>query len=259
MLDSSTPENTGANLIPLTDNDGVQAVMGRDLHAFLESKEPYTRWMNRLIEKYGFLAGQDFMTKMSESTGGRPSENHILTMDMAKEISMVQNNEKGREARQYFIECERRAKQATPAIPRTYVEALRAAADNAERAEQAEQQALEARQQLEVVQPKAEAYDQFMEADGTYSIGVVAKMLGYSQNKLFDLLRNKGVLIAKGALRNTPYQRYMHHFAVNSYDFERSDGTRGTSYTTKVQPSGIDFIRRKLVESAPQPSLTVIA
>lgn len=122
-------------LIPIHNNDGAQAVMGRDLHAFLESKEAYTRWISRLIEKYGFVAGQDFMTKMSESTGGRPSENHILTLDMAKEISMVQNNDKGRQARRYFIECERRAKSSALAIPQTYAEALRAAADNAERAE----------------------------------------------------------------------------------------------------------------------------
>ena len=93
---------------------------------------------------------------------------------------------------------------------------------------------------------KADMYDRFLGADGTYSIGNVAKMVGLSQNKLFDRLRNSGVLIAKGAMRNTPYQRYMHHFSVHPYDFERSDGTRGTSYTTRVQPSGIQFICRKL-------------
>jgi len=94
--------------------------------------------------------------------------------------------------------------------------------------------------------PKVDAYDAFMDADGTYSVGNVAKMLGLSQNKLFDSLRNCGVMIAKGAMRNTPYQQYMHHFTVKAYEFERSDGTRGTSYTTRVQPSGVDFIRRKL-------------
>ncbi|MDO5730777.1 MAG: phage antirepressor KilAC domain-containing protein [Corynebacterium sphenisci] len=94
--------------------------------------------------------------------------------------------------------------------------------------------------------PKADAYDTFISADGTYSIGNVAKMLGLSQNKLFDELRNAGILIAKGAMRNTPYQRYMHHFTVRAYEYGRHDGTRGSSYTTRVQPSGIDFIRRKL-------------
>lgn len=94
--------------------------------------------------------------------------------------------------------------------------------------------------------PKVDAYNLFIDADGTYSIGSVAKMVGRSQNKLFADLRNNGILIAKGAQRNTPYQKYMHHFAVKAYDFERSDGTHGTSYTPRVQPSGIAFIARKL-------------
>ena len=116
---------------------------------------------------------------------------------------------------------------------------LALAAEAARRAEEAETA-------LEAAKPKVEAYDAFMDADGTYSVGAVAKMLGLSQNKLFDRLRNEGVLIAKGAMRNTPYQAYMHHFTVKAYDFERSNGDRGTSYTTRVQPSGVDFIRRKL-------------
>ncbi|MEI3845361.1 MULTISPECIES: phage antirepressor [unclassified Microbacterium] len=116
---------------------------------------------------------------------------------------------------------------------------LRLAAEAAERAEAAEAKiALDA--------PKVEAYDTFMDADGTYGVGAVAKMLGLSQNKLFDLLRNAGVLIAKGAMRNTPYQKYMQYFSVVAHPFERSNGERSVSYTTKVQPSGVDFIRRKL-------------
>lgn len=74
----------------------------------------------------------------------------------------------------------------------------------------------------------------------------IAEMLGWSQNKLFADLRNAEVLIAKGPMRNTPYQKYMHHFAVKAYEFERSDGTHGTSYTTRVQPSGVAFVARKL-------------
>lgn len=104
--------------------------------------------------------------------------------------------------------------------------------------------ALEAK--VEEIEPKAEAYDIFMDSDGTYSVGNVAKMLGFSQNKLFTELRNHGVLIAKGAMRNTPYQQYMHHFTVKAYSYTRSDGNEGTSYTTRVQPSGVDFIRKKL-------------
>lgn len=110
-------------------------------------------------------------------------------------------------------------------------------------------------EQIAVLEPKAEAYDAFIDADGTYSVGNVAKMLRLSQNKLFDLMRNAGVMIAKGAMRNTPYQKYMHHFAVKAFEFERSDGTRGTSYTTRIQPSGVDFIRKKI--GLEQPLLAV--
>lgn len=101
-------------------------------------------------------------------------------------------------------------------------------------------------EKIAVLEPKADAYEAFMNADGTYSVGRVAKMLGLSQNKLFAELRNHGVLIAKGHMHNTPYQRYMHHFKVTPYSYERKDDTIGCSYTTTVQPSGVEFIRRKL-------------
>lgn len=110
----------------------------------------------------------------------------------------------------------------------------------------AETERLELEAKNKQLEPKADAYDTFLDGDGTYSIGNVAKMLGTSQNKLFTELRNRGVLIPKGAMRNTPYQKYMHHFAVKAYEFQRSNGTTGTSYTTRVQPSGIDFIRTKI-------------
>lgn len=106
------------------------------------------------------------------------------------------------------------------------------------------------------LEPRAEFYDKFMDADGTYSVGAVAKMLGTSQNKLYDELRNAEVLIAKGCMRNTPYQRYMHHFAVKAYEYERHDGTRGTSYTTRVQPSGIEFVARKVGRAVTIPAAT---
>lgn len=94
--------------------------------------------------------------------------------------------------------------------------------------------------------PKAEAYDSFLDATGKYAVGAVAQMLGTSQNKLFRELRNRHVFIASGSRRNTPYQQYAHHFEVIPHEFERSNGELGCSYTTYVQPSGIDFIRRKL-------------
>ncbi|MEV0367570.1 phage antirepressor [Nocardia fusca] len=112
------------------------------------------------------------------------------------------------------------------------------------KAERAKRMELE--QKVAADAPKVEAYDQFMEADGTYLVGTVARMLGTSQNKLFAELRDRGVFIAKGSMKNTPYQRFMQHFTVKATHFERTDGSEGVSYTTRVKPSGIDFIRRRL-------------
>lgn len=110
----------------------------------------------------------------------------------------------------------------------------------------AEQERLALEAKNRELEPKAEAYDSFLDATGKYNVGAVAKMLGTSQNKLFRELRNRGVFIAKGAMRNTPYQQYMQHFEVIPHEFERSSGEIGCSYTTYVQPSGIDFIRKRL-------------
>ncbi|MCK6083049.1 phage antirepressor KilAC domain-containing protein [Corynebacterium kefirresidentii] len=249
------PANTGANdnvVIPLTDHDGTQAVMGRDLHAFLEVSERYTQWFARM-EEYGFNAGQDFIRETGKSTGGRPSVNHIISLDMAKEISMIQRTDKGKQARQYFIECERRAKQPTiNGAELTRMELIQIAMN-------AETERLQLEAKNKELEPKADAYDEFIDATGKYNIGTVAKMFGKGQNWLFRELRNAGVLISKGAMRNTPYQQYMHHFEVKAHSFERSNGTQGVSYTTYVQPSGIQFIQRKLNLSSIDPMLPEVA
>lgn len=108
-------------LIKVTEENGEQLVSARELHEFLESKQEFTNWFKNRIEKYGFLENEDFMTILSKS-GGRPQTNYILKLDMAKELSMVEANEKGSQARRYFIECE---KKALKQIPVNYLEALK--------------------------------------------------------------------------------------------------------------------------------------
>ena len=229
-----------SDLIPIQDNDGVQAVMGRDLHKFLEVETPYHIWFPRMVE-YGFSAGQDYTNKnVQNPSGGRPRTDHIITLDMAKEISMIQRTDKGKQARQYFIECERRAR--SPKIDASQITRM----ELIQIAMNAEQERLALEAKNKELEPKAEAYSSFIEADGKYSIGAVGKMLGIGQNKLFRELRNRRVLISKGNMRNTPYQHYMHHFEVKAYTITHSDGTESVRHTTYVQPSGIDFIRKKL-------------
>lgn len=133
-------------------------------------------------------------------------------------------------------------------IPKTLPDALRLAADQAERAELAEARVLQLDARVEADAPKVAAYERFMDDDGLYSVGAVAKILGWGQNKLFAELRNRGVLIAEGHMRNTPYQVYMRHFDVRIHEHQLSDGTWTASYVTKVRPSGIEFIAKKVGE-----------
>lgn len=101
-------------------------------------------------------------------------------------------------------------------------------------------------QKLAIDAPKVEQWDKFMDADGTYSMGTVAKILGIGRQKLFDQLRALGVIQPAGSMKRTPYQRYAHHFVVKATTFERSDGVKGVNYTTLVKPSGLEFIAKKL-------------
>lgn len=88
--------------------DEVNAVDAKILYSFLNVKTPFNKWIDRRIKEYEFLINSDFQTFLSKSTGGRKATEYILSFDMAKELSMVENNAKGREARRYFIDCEKR-------------------------------------------------------------------------------------------------------------------------------------------------------
>ena len=91
-----------------------QTVDGRELHAFLENGDKFTSWISDRIDQFGFEENIDFVSFWENSekpTGGRPHKVYALSLSMAKELSMVERNEKGKQARLYFIDCEKRAKQ----------------------------------------------------------------------------------------------------------------------------------------------------
>lgn len=108
-------------LIKITTNEnGEQLVSGRELHEFLEVNEKYTDWFKRMVE-YGFAENVDFigLSEKSEKLGGRPRTNHAMTLNMAKEVSMIQRTEKGKQARLYFIDVENQYKAIQKRLPNT--------------------------------------------------------------------------------------------------------------------------------------------
>ena len=192
-----------SELIPLTNTeDGARAVMGRDLHHFLEVHSNYTTWIRRLIEKYDFVEGQDYLSKTGkvarEGRGDVDQLDHILTLDMAKELSMVQNNARGRQARRYFIECERRAQQPQFELPQDYVSALRELATTVEARDLAEKRARE-------LEAPAKSWATMAAAGGDYSVSAAAKTLSRDPNisigrdQLFAFMADeKWIFRAKG-------------------------------------------------------------
>lgn len=112
-------------------NTTVQLCDARTLHTFMQVRRDFTSWIKGRIRKFGFTLGEDYLLKIgspdlvNQTRGGNKKEttDYHLTLDMAKELSMVENNEQGRAARRYFIECERRSQPThhNPAVDYTRV------------------------------------------------------------------------------------------------------------------------------------------
>jgi anti-repressor protein len=113
-------------LIPISEHDGKKAVSARLLHAFLESKKDFSDWIKHRIQKYQLIENVDYQVLLPQKveqngSGGYNRIEYALSLDCAKELSMVEGNVKGKQARQYFIACEQKLKEIAP---HTYKEAL---------------------------------------------------------------------------------------------------------------------------------------
>lgn len=87
----------------------INSANAREIFQFLNSEQEYANWIKNRISHYDFIENQDYIIELVY-TKGRPRKEYYVTLDMAKELCMVENNEKGRQARRYFIDCEKRLK-----------------------------------------------------------------------------------------------------------------------------------------------------
>lgn len=235
------------SLIKITENErGEPTVSGRELYKFLEVTERYSNWFNRMLQ-YGFVENVDYLgCKVFNTQARQELQEHILKISMAKEIAMLQRNEKGKQIRQYFIEVEKRYNDPMYQMARSLQYANNIIEQNRIEINKLE---LENKEQKEIIieqKPKVEYYDKVTSSKKAISMSEVAKLLKFKsktnkrpigRNILFGILRGNNLLNKY----NQPYQKY-----VNAGYFEVKQSynnyTGEPIYTTLVTSKGIEYI-----------------
>lgn len=211
-------------IIPIENKDGQQAVNARHLYAWLGVRKQFADWIKMQIVRCDLIENQDFEVihqKVKNSNGGRPQDDYALSLNAAKEISMMSQTEKGKQARRYFIECERIAQEKQKpmmVLPQNYEEALaklleQVKENNALMIEnRMQKRELERKQsgielaygivkdfqkEVERSRAKVEVYDQVINStqeDGLFTTRQVAQEIGMSDHRLYAILMQIGVL-----------------------------------------------------------------
>jgi len=224
-------------LIKIENRNGIETVNARELHNFLGVGRDFSNWIKNRIEKFNFIEGEDFITTLAK-TGERQNvvmKDYYITFDMAKELSMVENNDRGREARRYFIEVEKRARQiSTPKLSddELVLQALLIQKDKITRLEK----------KIEQDRDKVQFFHDVTGSRDAIEMSKVAKIIdcGMGRNQLMEFLRKNGVL----RNNNEPYQKYVDQrwFRVIEQKYEAQPGETKISIKTLVYQKGIDGI-----------------
>ena len=227
-------------LITIKNENGKQLVSARELYDKLELSERFSKWWDRFSE-YGFVENVDYTPhQMVHPQNKQEMQDYILTMDMSKQICMLQRSEIGTKFRLYFIECEKKLNNQF-AVPKTYREALLLAA--------AQQEEIEKLQlTIETDKPKVEFYEAVTESSDTIDMGTVAKVLnvkGVGRNTLFEILRKNKVLMSN----NSPFQSYIDKgwFRQIETKFTKPTGDIAINIKTVVFQKGVEGIRKIVI------------
>jgi phage antirepressor YoqD-like protein len=230
------------NLIKVNYESDRPTVLGRDLHTMLEVGTAYKDWFPRMCE-YGFSEGTDFSSFLSESTGGRPATDHQLSIDMAKEICMLQRSEKGKQCREYFIAIEKQWNRPEAVMARAL--------------QFADKQIKALSAKVEQDKPKVLFASAVETSRTTILIGELAKLIRQNgvevgQNRLFTWLRDNGYLIRRaGADYNMPTQYSMERgwFEIKETVINRPVGSITVSRTPKVTGKGQTYFVNAFLDS----------
>ncbi len=229
-------------LIKITQKDGEQAVSARELYDFVGyDKSQWSRWyQTNIINNKFAVENIDYQT-LDTVSNGNMTKDFAITISFAKEICMMARTDKGKEARLYFIECEKMLRTKFD-IPKTYADALQLAANQAKQIE--EQNKL-----IEEQKPKVEFFDQVTDSKDAVDMKECAKILnmGIGRNRLFEFLRSRSILDRK----NLPYQIFIDrgYFRTVETSYTKSDGTNCINIKTVVYQKGMEYIRN-LIKNA---------
>lgn len=224
-------------------NFDAQTVSARELHERLHIGTRFNDWFPRMCE-YGFEEGKEYYSKTSKTSesGGRPSVDYDISVDMAKQICMIQRTPEGKQCRQYLIDLEKAWNTPEQVMAR----ALRIANQTIDSLKQNNMKLLADNEQMK---PKAEFFDAVADSKTEISMNEVSKVLGikgYGRNNLFEFLRRNGILDRW----NVPYQRYIDcgWFRVIEQKYTRN-GEPCVSTKTLVYQKGVDAIRKKILDA----------
>lgn len=226
-------------------------VSARELHEGLEINTRFNDWFSRMTE-YGFENGKDFYSKMSKTseTGGRPAVDYQISIDMAKQICMIQRNEKGRQYRQYFLDMEK----AWNTPEQIFARALKMADQQIEKLKASNASLVE---DIQRMRPKEVFADAVSVSNTCILIGELAKILKQNgvdigQNRLFTWMRENRFLISrKGTDYNMPTQRSMEAglFEIKERTINNPDGSVRITKTVLVTGKGQQYFVNKFLNN----------
>lgn len=233
-------------LIPINYDGEQPTVSARGLHEKLHIETPFKKWIDRMCE-YGFEEFKDFWTKMSESTGGRPSTEYDLSIDMAKQICMIQRSPEGKQIRQYFIDLEKAWN-----TPEQIMERALKMADKTIESLKADNEALI--EDVQRMKPKEIFADAVSASHTSILIGELAKLLKQNgvktgQRRLFTWMRDNGYLIKSGSSKNMPTQKSMEMglLEIKEGSYINGAGVNVTTKTPKVTGKGQQYFINKFL------------
>ena len=218
-----------------------QVISGRLLHQFLEIGTEYTKWFERMCE-YGFTENIDFnsvkideVRKEGNRTVKRQLNNHILKLNMAKELCMLARNERGKEARQYFIKCEEAWNSPEMIMSR----ALAIANKNLL---MKDEQILNLMAENTEMKPKADYFDELVERNTLTNFRETAKLLHIGQNKFIDWLLNKKFIYRDIKGKLLAYSNYISG-SKPYFDVKEQKNGNWSGFQTLITPQGREAFR----------------